>query len=29
LGFHNFGGPAVDAWYDDVAVDAQRIGCDG
>jgi hypothetical protein len=29
LGFHDFQGPAVDVWYDDVALDLQRIGCDG
>jgi hypothetical protein len=28
LGFHDFGGPAIDVWYDDVALDLQRIGCD-
>jgi hypothetical protein len=28
LGFHDFQGPPVDVWYDDVALDAQRIGCD-
>jgi hypothetical protein len=27
LGFHDFQGPAVDVWYDDVALDQQRIGC--
>jgi hypothetical protein len=27
LGFHDFQGQAVDVWYDDVALDAQRIGC--
>jgi hypothetical protein len=28
LGFHDFQGSAVDVWYDDVALDQQRIGCD-
>jgi hypothetical protein len=28
LGFHDFQGGAVDVWYDDVAIDTQRIGCD-
>jgi hypothetical protein len=27
LGFHDFQGQAVDVWYDDVALDPQRIGC--
>jgi hypothetical protein len=27
LGFHDFQGPAVDVWYDDVALDTARIGC--
>jgi hypothetical protein len=27
LGFHDFQGPAVDVWYDDVALGAARIGC--
>jgi hypothetical protein len=29
FGFHDFQGPAVDVWYDDVALDLQRIGCGG
>jgi hypothetical protein len=27
LGFHDFQGAPVDVWYDDVALDAERIGC--
>jgi len=27
LGFHDFQGAPVDVWYDDVALDEQRIGC--
>ena len=27
FGFHNFGGAAVDVWYDDVALGKERIGC--
>jgi hypothetical protein len=27
LGFHDFQGAPVDVWYDDVALDGQRIGC--
>ena len=27
LGFHDFQGAPVDVWYDDVALDEERIGC--
>ncbi len=28
LGFEKYGGPAMDIWYDDVAIGTQPIGCD-
>lgn len=28
LGFHDFAGPPVDVWYDDVALDTARVGCE-
>jgi tellurite resistance-related uncharacterized protein len=28
FGFEKYGGPALDVWYDDIAVGTARIGCD-
>ena len=27
FGFEKYAGPAVDIWYDDIAIGTQRIGC--
>jgi len=28
FGFEKYAGPAVDVWYDDIAIGTQPIGCD-
>ena len=27
FGFEKYAGPALEAWYDDIAVGSERIGC--